>query len=457
MKRKISLIVNGMFYGDPYTRRVLWGVFLLALAVVGLCIAGIAAGIWPFYLLALVCVAFGFILVRRNRLGVSSSEDDEEESEADVKLSEDNEEQSKDDRDHSGEDAEQSGVNVGKSGGSNRLRPSMKDVMDDLEPEKPEYIEDQAGMVNPGFRHSPAIGPELSLREGVPVSESYDKPAAEDRGTFSVRGSDQVPDQQDDTSISLPRTDYGTAEEKPGKDKTQRLTPAEVGDSYSEKTVKKAFHKYKVKRNHRPLLIDHSDTYRIRECPAYGWVQKGTFYLLLLEQEPRRLELPESSISKLYYKRAVPANQRDEYEILGGHNLISAVFSKYRPVYGSVIRRGEQQECKNLYMIKPDIMITAASARELMAIASPELVVEDQIMDSDEYNQYFKQIYKLKIMLDDGVISTKDYPVKVKMILQKLSMAPITPAAFRMTLGDMVRHGLISDEYAKYYAQMKGR
>ena len=74
-------------------------------------------------------------------------------------------------------------------------------------------------------------------------------------------------------------------------------------------------------------------------------------------------------------------------------------------------------------------------------------------MRSDDYNQYFKQIYKQKILLNDGALNMNQYQSKVKSILQKMAEAPITPAAFRMTLSDMAGRGLISNEYVSYYTQ----
>jgi hypothetical protein len=116
--------------------------------------------------------------------------------------------------------------------------------------------------------------------------------------------------------------------------------------------------------------------------------------------------------------------------------------------------QGRKAEAKNLYILEPDIYITAASAREIMILGAPEFVVSDDVTQSDEYNQYYKQVYKQKILLDDGVLNIKDYQTRVRAILQKLAEATLTPAAFRMTLQDMTMNQLITTEYSTYYTQV---
>ena len=58
---------------------------------------------------------------------------------------------------------------------------------------------------------------------------------------------------------------------------------------YDQHVLRKVKRKYRVKKDHRPIMVDGSQTYRIRECPAFIWRVHNKVYLLLLEKEPRKI------------------------------------------------------------------------------------------------------------------------------------------------------------------------
>lgn len=366
MKRKLTLIINGMFYGDGYTKRMLWSAFFLGVFSIGSLLTGLALGLWPFYIATLaMAVGDGFLIhsihLDVETIGGEEEEDDEEE-----------------------------------------------------EPEKERPPKEKKSK-----EHN------IKEENAQTTKESAHKAKEE------------------------PQTDI---KEKSGKKKPKADSDDEK--DYSEKEIKKLFYTYKVKKNHRPVLIDSSKKYRIKQCPAYIWTHQGQFHILLLEKEARKLSLPLSEVQKMYYEKAVPANQKKEYDCLvEGPGIVSMVFSEYRPVYQSIIKDKRQVEVKNLYRIGEDIRFTAPSARELLELLQPEFVVDDEIMKSDDFNQYFKKVYKQKILLNDGALNMNQYQSRIKAILQKLAEAPITPAAFRMTLSEMAGRGLISNEYVSYYTQ----
>jgi hypothetical protein len=244
------------------------------------------------------------------------------------------------------------------------------------------------------------------------------------------------------------------AEDEPSKSEQNKEEKGhDAIQDYTKKEINQLFHKYKVKKNHRPILIDESINYHIKQNPAYVWVQHGKLHILVIGKEPRKITVAAETASNIYYEPQVPANQAREYDCLEGTGLVPMVFSEYRPIYHNIHRHGHSEEVKNLYRICGDIKITAPSAREIMALVQAEFVVHDATMASDDFNQYYKQVYKNKILLDDGVLNIKDYQARIRVILQNLAEAPITPAAFRMTLTDMVANQLISNEYATFYTQ----
>lgn len=366
MKRKLTLIINGMFYGDGYTKRMLWSAFLLGVFSIGSLLAGLALGFWPCYIAALVMASGDAFLMHSIHLDVDTIGGEEEEQE--------------------------------------------EELLQEEKAEKEEQKQERPKK-------------ETALKEANPKQSNNNVTKAKE-----------------------------TVQEKAGKKKTKPDT--DKIEDYSEKEIKKLFYTYKVKKNHRPVLIDSSKKYHIKECPAYIWTHQGQLHILLLEKEARKLSLPLSEAQKMYYEKSVPANQKKEYDcLIEGPGIMSMVFSEYRPVYQSIIKDKRQVEVKNLYRIGTDIRFTAPSARELLVLLQPEFVVDDEVMRSDDYNQYFKQIYKQKILLNDGALNMNQYQSKVKSILQKMAEAPITPAAFRMTLSDMAGRGLISNEYVSYYTQ----
>lgn len=346
MKRKLTLIINGMFYGDPYTKRMLWSVFFLSVFTVGAVISGLALSQWVCYVIAAVLAAIDLYLIFSIHLDVAMTGEEEV------------------------------------------LEETQEEVPEKEEPKKEE------------------------------------KPAA-------------VSSEKKETPVKKAEPLSGTE---------QKIT--------SEKELKQVFHKYKVKKNHRPVLVDASKIYHIKECPAYIWTHHGQLHMLLLEDAPRKVTIPLSKTGALFYEKSVPANQKVEYECLNGPGLIPFAFSEYRPVYQTTIVKGQQREVKNLYRLGEDLLFTAPSVKELLTLLQPELVVNDDVMQSDEFNQYFKQIYKQKILLNDGAQTMKQYQTKVKKVLTGLSEAAITPAAFRMTISDMLKFALISPEYANYYTQL---
>ena len=76
MKRKISLIINGMFYGDSYTKKMLWSSFLLGVFSVTSLICAAAFFQWYFLAAALVFAGGDAFLIKSMDMGVAEVEED---------------------------------------------------------------------------------------------------------------------------------------------------------------------------------------------------------------------------------------------------------------------------------------------------------------------------------------------------------------------------------------------
>lgn len=359
MKRKLTLIINGMFYGDAYTKRCLWSVFLLCVLGIGCLLVGAALLIPWLFVAAAVLFVVDVILFRSLDLSVGAIEVPEE-----------------------GADD----TSAGKPKQQKEKNPKKRDTKQSKADREKDLAKKQI------HKNSP--------------------------------NRDERQDKQAGSHLD-----------------------------YSEKELKKLFRTYKVKKNHRPVMIDYCAKYRITQTPAYAWVFRGQFYLLVLEEKPRKIMLPESQVKTMHYEKGVKANQKKEYPNLVGRNLMNVVFNEYKPTYYTIIRKNVQEEVKNLYVIGPNIKFTNTSAKELLHLLNPEFVVEDEVTKSDDYNQYFKMVYSQRILLNDGVLNIKEYQDKIRTILRRLAEASMPSAAIRMSLAEMAQQQLISTEYMNYYIQ----
>lgn len=433
MKRKLELLINGMFYGDSYTKRMLWSIVLVPVFAIGAIITGIALTSFVAYGAAIVLAVTEIVLLRSIDIGIGvTGEEDvyypDEEIDIDQFPSHVQEPLQKVQAYEQTEGLEDALASI-----SAALEEQENEVEDTFEEAEDDFSSAFPSLDDAFALEDEALEPKQEERERVPVT---------------------APEEESEQKIEEPLKKGLFAKlfgKKNKKDRDKESEPKELED-YTQKDIKKTFYKYKVKKNHRPVLIDHCEKSKIKECPAYAWTHRGSFHLLLMLGTPKEITMGLGQASHMFYEKECPADQRKEYDCLVGNGLIPLVFSEYKPIYTPVIRNNKQEEVKNLYRIG-EFYFTAASARELMALLTPEFIVEDAVTDSEEYNQYFKQVYKLKILLDDGVIHIKDYQFKVKNILQKLAEAPITPAAFRMTLTDMAQRRLITPEYVNFYTQ----
>lgn len=71
-------------------------------------------------------------------------------------------------------------------------------------------------------------------------------------------------------------------------DEAEKKEPAPATEeeisSYDRRKLRKTLHKYKVKNDHRMVLIDHCEKLSIFQTPAYIWVDGREFHILLIEQ-----------------------------------------------------------------------------------------------------------------------------------------------------------------------------
>ncbi|MCM1496894.1 MAG: hypothetical protein NC124_00330 [Clostridium sp.] len=253
------------------------------------------------------------------------------------------------------------------------------------------------------------------------------------------------------------KTEDAGVEQADTEDKAERRRKSEKGvepaqfDHYTQQMLKKIQRKYHVKRDHRPIIIDSSSSYRIKECPAFIWRTHNKVFLLLLEKEPRKICISRDMILHMDYVPDVRADRDKEYLAFEKDNMVTGVFREYLPDYFDSKAEKANLKYKHLYEIYPDIRLSNRSAYEVMDLLYLNFMPQDKITQSDKINGFFKRVYAANIMLKDRVYKITAYKEDVERILKEMCYAEIPEQEFIITLENLVKGRMISGEYARHY------
>ncbi len=275
----------------------------------------------------------------------------------------------------------------------------------------------------------------------------------------------QKPKQQNGEAVQKPKRDdiEKTAQPKQNKnvedDENKNLivirqVSDETADSYDKRKIKRTLYKYKVKKDHRLVLVDISKKYMIKQCPAYIWVADRQFNMLLLEEEPRHLAIPLGRIREITYLKKQSANVDTDYPMFHRNNLLTTVFRPYLPDYTHNTVASDKNSYKNLYGITGGIYFTNKSAKNLFDLLNVEFRVDDKVTTSSKVNIFFKDAYKANIMLRDSVIDANGYADSIANTLENMVKSTISYMEFKDTLNLMVKNKLITQEFASHYMGM---
>lgn len=286
------------------------------------------------------------------------------------------------------------------------------------------------------------------VKEDISMPEDGSKlqeaPGAEEKNGHHKRKKQQKREADDDGQIAQDKPKQ--TEEQPVAALTQ-----ETVMTYDRKKVKKTLHKFKVRREHRMIFVDHSDKLQVKQTPAYIWLEKKEFHLLLIEQEPRHITIPLYQIKNITYLKKQPANEDIDYAAYKGSSVLADMFRSYLPDYLHSTVVDDLSAYKNLYGIGNDIYVTNRSASALFDLLGVEFQVDDRVTMSNKVNIYFKEAYKSNILLRDNVIDANGYADRISKTLDNLAHSTISYAEFKDTLNLMIRNKLITQEFASYY------
>lgn len=226
---------------------------------------------------------------------------------------------------------------------------------------------------------------------------------------------------------------------------------------YNQKMMKRVKRKYHIKKDHRPIIIDSSESYRIKQCPAFIWRAHNKVFLLLLEKEPRRISISRDMIHNMGYKPNVRADRNKEYISFQKDNLVTKVFEEYLPDYHDAKVKNDSLKVKNLYTIYPDICVTNRSAYQVMDLLLLNFMPKDKITESDKINGFFKRVYAANILFKDKVYSITEYKEAVEMALKEMCYAEIPRREYVLTLENLFKARLISKQYVTHYIAMRDK
>lgn len=275
-------------------------------------------------------------------------------------------------------------------------------------------------------------------------SKLQEAPDAEEKNGHHKRKKQQKREADDDGQIAQDNPEQ--TEEQPAAALTQ-----ETVMTYDRKKVRKTLHKFKVRRDHRMIFVDHSEKLKVNQTPAYIWVEKKDFHLLLIEQEPRHITIPVYQIKEITYLKKQPANEDIDYAAYRSSSVIADLFRPYLPDYSHSTVVDDLSAYKNLYGIGNDIYVTNRSASALFDLLGVPFQVDDRVTMSNKVNIYFKEAYKSNILLRDNVIDANGYADRISKTLDNLAHSTVSYAEFKDTLNLMIRNKLITQEFASYY------
>lgn len=225
-------------------------------------------------------------------------------------------------------------------------------------------------------------------------------------------------------------------------------------EQYNEKALKKLFSQFKVKKDKIPVMIDVCAEFRICQCPAFLWSERGSAHFLLLEEEPRHLLISIADLGSIDYKRGIVAYPARDYESISKSAMAKLVFGNLLPTY---YKEGvnEYTHKKNLYVMGHDLMFTNTCIGEVMRYLGSKFDPKDSYTQSSQYSRYFKELHKAKILWKDNVLDIKVYKAKVKEILQRMTDEAMPLREYDKNLEQMLAKQLITDEYAKYFKNIR--
>lgn len=226
-------------------------------------------------------------------------------------------------------------------------------------------------------------------------------------------------------------------------------------NKYTEENIKKYLVAYKVKQQNYRILVDSSEKYHIKNCPALIWSDRNYLFMLLLEKKPRMITIARPSVEVMRYERGIVIKNIEEYKKVKD-SVLGSLFEELYPNYYKTRVNGLTTFMKNLFLIGEDIRITTPSAAGIMKATKCRLELNGKQLDKKRFNGYFEDVYKMNLLFKEKALSCEEYEERVRELLVNFAEHEESLESFRMTIYQLVQYNIISEEYAEFYMNYKG-
>lgn len=227
-------------------------------------------------------------------------------------------------------------------------------------------------------------------------------------------------------------------------------------NKYSKEKIKNYLVAYQADQHNYRVLIDSSEKYKIKNCPALIWSDKNFLSLLLLEKKTRIIQIPRTEVTSLRYEKGVVIKDMEEYSKVKD-SILGSLFEELFPKYYKTRVNGLTSFMKNLFVIGEDIRITAPSAAGMCKATKCRLELTDKQFDRTRFNSYFEEVYKANLLFKENALSCEEYEQQVREMLVNLAEHEEDIKVFQQTIGQLTQYSLISQEYAEFYMNYRGK
>ncbi len=228
---------------------------------------------------------------------------------------------------------------------------------------------------------------------------------------------------------------------------------------YTPILYRQLLHRYKVKKDFVPVIIDDSKKFDTARTPALVWMKKKIVYFLLMEGNERVESMPLSQFLNVTYRSEVKEENLDAYNRIRNDMGIYEQFEDVMPTFNSFTNRmGITNYTKNQYVLGGIVAVTPRSMRALRAKYKFDMHIYDSLKLEGEHSIYFKRAFEARLLWIDQVIGQQEYQNIIGAILQQMvDDTSMSRYDFLDNLEQMIQNRLITDEYADYYMQQRQR
>lgn len=221
------------------------------------------------------------------------------------------------------------------------------------------------------------------------------------------------------------------------------------------KKLKKLMKQHKVNQIHVKVMIDSYPAKKIEQAPAFMWRTDTMLHFLVLTGKAEEYKVPLEDIKGFLLVKNVTADAEKDYMPFHYSSLISKMFQPFLPEYFESTKDGKLEIKKNTFRIEPGIYLTNTSVANLRKVLLPGVafLVDDKVIASDRFNEYFKELYRSSLLCKNQIISLDEYKEQITKTLDALLDAPISGKEFVNTIYDLNKYRLITKNEVVLYTQ----